>query len=781
MTRVVRLFFACSLQLLLITSLAAAQGVAVTGRVVDPQGALVAGADVLLTAGAATRSTRSSADGTFAFAAVQAGAYELLVIAPGFANRTQAVTVGGTPAMLTVTLALAGITEDITVQGAMTGGVTTGKTNMPLRDIPMTVHSVPSIVLREQAVNDLVGALQNVTGVNPFTQYGIYEGYTFRGFLDLFPPTAGQLIDGVRNESTNRINTQLTNIERIEVLKGPSSALYGGGALGATVNLIRKKPSLQPGYDFSASAGSWNTGRGTFGATGRLGSDAVLYRLDVGAESKEGYRHNDTTRVSMTPSLAWRLGANNQVNVYYTFNRDRFAGDAGIPLLNTDFGGALPASVFPNVPRDRNFRSPQDQALSFDNNLQITYARQFNNSLGFRNTLSYRHLNDEYFIVEFLAVEPPSAVYREFLQFKHHRRPLTNLAEFTARVTRGIEQNIVAGWEGQRYKNHTDTIPGGGVAEATYIDLFNPVETQGTIAPPIARIRAFNDKNNAFYFQDHLTLGAKTKALVGGRFDIYRHHRFDTLIRNGVETPGAQRRRETEAFTGRLGIVHQPVPKVDLYASYATSYLPLNDAQPDGSTLEPLTGRQVEFGQRFHMAGGRVDLNTSVYHQVRKNIAFSRPGGVFNQASEVTSKGFEADIETRPVSNWRVNGGYAFTHAEFGDYLVNATTNLKGKTPVFAPRHTFNLWTAYDWPSGLGVNVGLRAVSSQFGERANVFKLDGYGLVNAAVRYTRGPIEYALNIYNLTDTEYFASTLYDTQMYPGEPINVLGTIRVRLR
>src|SRR5687767_5963090 len=128
---------------------------------------------------------------------------------------------------------------------------------------------------------------RSVPGVYAFTNYGVYEGYTFRGFLDLFPSLANQLVDGVRHEG-NRINSQLTSIERVEVLKGPSSALYGGGAIGATVNLIRKKPSAQPAYDFSAAAGSWTLGRGTFGATGRLGSDSVLYRLDVGGETKEG-------------------------------------------------------------------------------------------------------------------------------------------------------------------------------------------------------------------------------------------------------------------------------------------------------------------------------------------------------------------------------------------------------------------------------------------------------------------------------------------------------------
>src|SRR4029079_7431302 len=135
------------------------------------------------------------------------------------------------------------VREDVTVTGALIGTVATGKTTLPIRDLPMTVDSVSSQLIAEQGVNDLVTALKNVPGVYAFTTYGVYEYYSFRGFLD-----SVQLLDGVRNAG-NRGNTQLTNIERIEVLKGPSSALYGGSALGATVNLIRKKPSAIPTYD----------------------------------------------------------------------------------------------------------------------------------------------------------------------------------------------------------------------------------------------------------------------------------------------------------------------------------------------------------------------------------------------------------------------------------------------------------------------------------------------------------------------------------------------------
>jgi iron complex outermembrane recepter protein len=241
--RKVCLSFVVLFEFSLLVATGVAQSPAVTGRVVDAQGASVTGAEVALLPGIGLgRTTRSTADGTFSIEAMAAGQHTLVVRAPGFAEFSQQVTVGTGPATVNVTLQVAGLVEDVTVQGALLGTAATGKTNLPVRDLPMTVHTVPGKVIQEQGANDLVTALQNVPGVYAFTNYGVYEGYTFRGFMDLFPSLANQLLDGVRHEG-NRINTQLTNIDRIEVLKGPSSALYGGGATGGTGDTIRKKPA----------------------------------------------------------------------------------------------------------------------------------------------------------------------------------------------------------------------------------------------------------------------------------------------------------------------------------------------------------------------------------------------------------------------------------------------------------------------------------------------------------------------------------------------------------
>ena len=129
---------------------------------------------------------------------------------------------------------------------------------------------------------------------------------------------------------------------------------------------------------------------------------------------------------------------------------------------------------------------------------------------------------------------------------------------------------------------------------------------------------------------------------------------------------------------------------------------------------------------------------------------------------------------------WRVNASYGFNDAEFLDYEESPGVNRRGNTPVFAPRQTFNLWTGYDWSNGLGLNVGARFLGRTFAANGNTFEVDGYGVLNLAARYRRGRLEYQLNINNLTDTEYFVPHQDYLQVYPGNPVNVLATVRVRM-
>jgi outer membrane receptor protein involved in Fe transport len=219
-----------------------AQSAAVAGRVSDPDRAVVPGAEVTLTdiRSGDRQTTRSSADGSFRFGNLRPGRYLVEIAAAGFAKYSEDVEVSAAIRTIDAALQIAGLTEDVTVRGIATNP-SIGRTAVPLRDQPITVNTVPAQLLESQGINDLVTALQFVSNVNAYQQYGVYEHYEFRGFADVV-----QMVDGIRNEG-NRVRSQLSNVERIEVLKGPASVLYGSDSIGATMNIVLKQPSAAPG------------------------------------------------------------------------------------------------------------------------------------------------------------------------------------------------------------------------------------------------------------------------------------------------------------------------------------------------------------------------------------------------------------------------------------------------------------------------------------------------------------------------------------------------------
>lgn len=772
-TRVPLLFFLAAWLLSAPAALSAQETAAypVTGRVVGPDGIAVPNARVVLggpTPAASDRQTRSTPDGTFAFPGVPAGRYVLRVDVPGFAAAVRDVIVNATLEPIAVSLSLAAVTQSVTVQAAAVSSV--GRTDVPARDQPISVDTIPSQQLETFAVNDLVAALQTLPNVNAYNEYGVYEYYSFRGFSD-----SVQTVDGVRNEG-NRVRTQLSNVERVEVLKGPASVLYGTDAIGATVNIVLKKPTPDPVYDGSVSFGSWGTARATLGASGRIAGPRLLYRLDVGVDRSDGFRHDGFEKFNVTPTVTWRGTDRDLVEVRYAANRNDLSGDGGIPLQ------ALPdgTEIIPDVPRDRRYNTPADFALSVDHNVRIGYTRVLTDRLTARAAFSGRKFDDEYWVAESLWVTPPSTVNREFLYFKHARRPYFGQAELSGRVRFGLDHDILAGLELQRYRSRT-TRSVDASAETTPIDLFNPVETHVTWTSfPVSRYDYTRNRTNAVYVQDAVTLGTRLKAVAGVRFDGLTRRTNNNPVNNGIETPVDAVRRESSALTWRAGVVYQPVDRIDVYAQYATAFRPNFNLQADGSTIDPETGRQIEVGQRFRASRARIEITTSAFQIEKRNIALARPGGVFDLAGRIRSRGAEAEIEWRPSALSRLAVGYGFTNARYLDY-VTTSASFSGHVRPRAPKHTLSVGGSVAFANGLALAGHVQGRSRQFVDDANTLALDSYAVADASVSYTRGRVQYSLALTNLTDTEYWASTLGNSQLYPGEPLRVMATLRLRTR
>jgi iron complex outermembrane recepter protein len=773
---------------------AIAQSASLVARVTDTGRAVVPSASVVLTHAQsnAQYTGLTGNDGTARFTGLVPGEYRLEVTAGSFRVYTQTITLAAGDRTVEAILEIAPIREEVTVQGVATVP-TIGRVSAPLRDQPLTVNTLTSEFLAAYAVNDLVTALKYIPNATAYSQYGVYQYFTFRGFSD-----SVQMVDGIRNEG-NRVNTQLANVERVEVLKGPASVLYGGDAIGATVNIVLKKPSPDPAYDFSATAGLWETFRSSFGAAGRVGSmEQVFYRFDVAGDSATNFRHDPSKRVNVTPSVAWRLSNAGQLDFRYSFDRNRAAGDSGIPLVpltagfdpdptRTAIGDPLARAVqgdgsdfIPKVEQDSRYNTPQDFALGTDQNLRASYSQTFGRNLAFRNTFGYRYFDDEYWLAEFLDVTPPSRVNRGFLYFKHHRRPWTNQAELSGQVKLGVTNDFLVGYDYQDYGNYTHRRAGANF-NTTPLDLYDPVETHVNVdldSFPVTRNDHSTNETNAVFVQDAVTVVPQLKVVLGGRFDRIRRNNHNNPVANGVETEGPITRGQSDKFTYRVGLVYQPANRIDLYAQNATSFKPNFSIQPDGSLLEPEEGEMFEVGQRLRLMGERLQFSTAVFHIVKRNVARSLGGGLFEQVGKLRSRGFETELAGSLTSRWSVSAGYGLTDATFLDYF-SGNIDLSGNTPRRAPEHTVNFATSYAWANGFSLTAGVQAVSDQFINDANTVGFEGYDLVNLGASYTRGRVQYLLNLTNITDSQYWASSLGNRQLYPGQPFNVMATVRIR--
>ena len=536
------------------------------------------------------------------------------------------------------------------------------------------------------------------------------------------------------------------------------------------------------------------------GAGGRVGNvDTLFYRLDIGGESSTNFRHDPSKRLNVTPSLMWRPSNAIQLDARHMYDRNRVSGDSGIPLVplvggftpdpaRTAIGDPLGLAVrgdgtdfIPNVARGNRYNTPQDFGLGTDHNLRVSYSQTLGQNFAFRNSVGYRNFADDYWVAEFLDVTPPSRVNRGFLYFKHHRRPLTNQAELTGQVRFGVTHDFLAGWDYQDYDNYTHRRAGANF-NTTPMDLYNPVETHRSVNLadfPVTRIDYFAQRTNGIFFQDTLALGPKVKFVAGGRFDRVRRNNHNNPVVNGRETDGPVTRGHSEEFTHRVGIVYQPTSAADLYVQNSTAFRPNFNVQADGTPLKPEYGEMFEVGQRLRFMQERLQLSGAIFHVEKRNVSRSIGGGFFDQIGKVRSRGAEAEVRGRLTSVWSVDLGYGFTKATFIDYFTNAGANLSGKTPRRAPEHMISFSTSYAWRSGLSVMAGGQVVSDQFINDTNTVGFNTYDVLNLGVSYTRGRVQYSLNLTNLTDSVYWTSSLGNRQLYPGQPFNVFATVRIR--
>ena len=749
----------------------AAQQLSLSGTVRDTTGVVPEATVILSSGGKELSTTTTDSNGVYRFTGIAAGSYEVSLVKRGFETAVRNVTLGADTAPVDVLLSMGRVSTTLTVT-ASAGKSTATRLPVADDDVPAMVSSIPQELLRQQGTNSLADALRNASGVQAVRWYGAYEQFTIRGFND--PDRDGfnvMLVDGMRMGG-NRYSTQTNNLQSVEVLKGPSSVLYGRGAVGGAINLVRKKPQSAQAYDFSYRGGRFNTHQVSAGATGPIGSRrSFLYRLDTSFEDSDGWRDAGANRLNVSPSLTWIMGENARVTAHQTFNRDRFDGDGGVPINITGLPGYKP---------DLRFSLPQDKVLVEDSQTNVLFNGDLSSTWEFRNSLFVQRSSDRYFVTEGLYGDPAAnEVYREPLDFHHIRRPLQNQAEFVGRVSGFGRHNLLLGYEYQDDDYRTevtagddpDCICGYWWLTIKTMDVTTMKETQSPLdITTVARTTFVKDRIHSFYWQDQIDVLPQLKINVAGRFDDY-NRRVDRT--GGL--PFTPVRREQTAYTYRAGLVYAPRSDQQIYFSTASSFTPVNTVPADGSPLEPSTARNYELGHRWQGWNGRVDTSLAAYYIVKNNLNVRQSVTTFLQIGEQTSRGLDLDVNTDLGARTHLILNYGFTQPRFEDAEA-----LTGLMPRYVPKHNANAWLRKDFESGFNASIGARYLGQQFVNNENTSRLGGYTMFSGAVGFRAERWEWSLNAENLFNRErYFLPGHFSNQVFPGQPINVTSTIRLK--
>ncbi|MEM1369540.1 MAG: TonB-dependent siderophore receptor [Cyanobacteria bacterium P01_H01_bin.15] len=634
------------------------------------------------------------------------------------------------------------------------------RTDVDIRDTPSSVTVIPQQVIEDQAATNVRDIVRNAAGVSfSNSNSGRQERFILRGFQ------AERFRNGFRDNFTSSITEiDLANIERVEVLRGPASILFGQAEPSGIINFVTKQPLREPFYELAFTMGSFDFTRPILDFTGPLTADGSLaYRLNAAYENAGSFRNGvDTERFFVAPTLSWEISDDTELALEFSYLDDTRPVDTGLVVLSDDEVADIPFDTFLGEP---------DARLALEETRTELYLdHRFNNNLSLRSGLRYTAASETGPRVgiagnsendrNFPVFESISDVYRETFTAQ------TDLiAEFN---TGGIEHTLLFGFE---YANISRE-ESNEFREGAIIDIFNPSRD---FAFPSELEPGFEFKENTdsfgIYLQDQIAIFDNLQLVIGGRFDT-----FDSES----EFDGESSEIEADAFSPRIGIVYQPVEPISLYASYTRSFTPQGGTDVEGEPFDPERGTGFEVGVKTDIIPDRLFSTLAFYDTTLSNITTADPNNPdFSiQTGEQRSRGIELDVQGEILPGWNIFAGYAYTDAE----VTEDNDIPEGNRLPDVPEHNFNLWTNYTIQegdlAGLGFGAGVFYVSERAGDINNSFFVDGYTRVDAAISYERENYRFGLNFQNLFNAKFIEGVRGRQEVYPGTPFTVIGTVSV---
>lgn len=678
------------------------------------------------------------------------------------------------------------------------------KTATAIKDIPQAISYVTKEVFTDQQAYRVNDVVENISGIN---QFSYYNDFTIRGFR-----SQQELINGLRVIGLFGPQTLLANLERVEVIKGPASAVFGNASPGGTMNRVTKKPLAIDRKAVSFTTGSFNTLRATLDFTGPLNEEGtLLYRLNVAHDNSGSFRDLQEFKSTMVaPSITFLPTDKTRINFDLVLTQFDGKLDRGQPIF-----GASAGTDLTSTPIDFAIGAANDYHKTNVAYSTLSLNHQFSDKFSFNASYMryqyqedlFEHRTSNRFAVDSSGNQIPTLMgmrisAREQMQvndnlstyfvwntntgnaahkilfgydFLQSVRPVGSAGIFTSSsaIYRTVDGGL-ANYDPSTPERFIYGDDGNPVPNIPHFNLENPSYQLGYPSDYILgrfESPASRFYSNGLYIQDQIKWG-DFQVLLGARMEFYT----DVLnYENANETTKTQ-----EKFLPRLGLVYSLNDQINLYGTYTESFQPQNPAAliPEvGGPFDPLTGNMVEFGAKGAFLNNRLAVNLAVYTIENKNILITDINtGLLTQRGGEESKGIEIDINGQISPGFSVTANYAYNEARITE---SDDESLEGLIKENAPRHSGGFFANYRIQegalSGLRFNLGSNFVSER-NTFERTLQLPGYAVVDAGVGYTINKVNVAFTLNNVFDKTHWVGGYSYVRLFPGAPRNFLVNI-----
>lgn len=652
--------------------------------------------------------------------------------------------------------------ERLEVQGEQTDGNSAGylrdtgdsatKGSVPLSETPQAVSVVGAEQIRDQAARTVVEAVRYSPGIRgeTFGNDVRNDWFLIRGFTS---QVNSYFLDGLQLQSSDSFATWKVNpylLDRIDILRGPSSALYGSSNPGGLINLVSKRPEFRNGGEASIGLNEHGNIWSGIDTQGVNEDGTLAYRfVGTGNFGPTEVDFTDNDQFAVMPSLTWAPDADTSLTLYANVSKLKTRGQNFLPYVGTAVDapfGRIPRDLFTGEPDLDKFE--RTQAM-----VGYEFEHSFNDSVTVRQNARYGRLE-----VDFLNVYgegwigTPTADSAILDRANFLSKPSLNLFNIDNQLewkvdTGPVQHTLLFGLDHKRF----DLSDESGFEDGPPLDILNPI--YGSPGPAISRYDQSDtlQSQTGIYVQDHIKYDRWNFVLSG---------RYDTVRTRVTDRPtGARTRYSNDAFSGRAGVIYNFDNGLSPYASVSRSFLPLTGTDSlTGSAFEPEAATQYEVGLKYQPeAWGGSLIGFSAFDLTRQNVVTS-DGIMFNrQIGEVQSRGFELEAVGQITESLKATAAYTWYDLE----ITDGNPTEIGKVTTGTPQSFASLWLDYALPpgqfEGFSIGGGARYVGSSYADAANLLKVDDVVLFDAAIRYEKQNFSAALNVSNLFDKAYVAS------------------------